>query len=87
MAHVAGSVRVLTHKPTASNSQQEAKALAHGFANASIANLDIADSENLDKLVSGADVVIRYEGTTVQLKHFTLLLNILCQSCTCFPSH
>jgi len=46
------------HMKIASNSQQEAKALAHGFANASIANLDIADSENLDKLVSGADVVI-----------------------------
>jgi hypothetical protein len=46
--------------PTASNSQPEAKALAHGFANASIAGLDIADTESLDKLVSGADVVIRY---------------------------
>jgi alpha-aminoadipic semialdehyde synthase len=54
---------VLIFKNLASNSQQEAKALAHGFANASIADLDIADTENLDKLVSGADVVIRYVGT------------------------
>ncbi|CAO3676791.1 unnamed protein product [Umbelopsis vinacea] len=46
------------HMKIASNSQQEAKALAHGFVNASIADLDIADTENLDKLVSGADVVI-----------------------------
>lgn len=50
----------LFYLPIASNSQPEAKALAHGFANASIAGLDIADTESLDKLVSGADVVIRY---------------------------
>ncbi|KAH8555677.1 Saccharopine dehydrogenase-domain-containing protein [Umbelopsis sp. PMI_123] len=46
------------HLKIASNSQPEARALAHGFENASIANLDISDTENLDKLVSGADVVI-----------------------------
>ncbi|KAG2187767.1 hypothetical protein INT44_005457, partial [Umbelopsis vinacea] len=46
------------HLKIASNSQPEAKALAYGHANASIAGLDIADTESLDKLVSGADVVI-----------------------------
>ncbi|KAG2171692.1 hypothetical protein INT43_008072 [Umbelopsis isabellina] len=42
----------------ASNSKHEANALAQSFANANTADLDIADTDKLDKLVSGSDVVI-----------------------------
>jgi hypothetical protein len=50
---------ILIHVSVASNALDEAKALIAGHDNAESTSLDISNNEDLNKLVSKADVVVR----------------------------